>query len=74
MSLRDEFFLVCGANGATQRQAQNAFYAFDYALSREREGISSHEILTNYVTVDKLLSVLGLRLSEYSPRANLVKK
>lgn len=74
MSLRDEFFLECGKAGATQRQAQNAFYAFDYALSREREGIPSHEIMTNYITVDRLLSVLGLRLSEYSPQAKLVKK
>jgi hypothetical protein len=74
MSLRDEFFLICGAHGATSRQAQNAFYALDYALSREREGIPSHEIMKNYATVDKLLSIVGLRLSEYSPNAKLVPK
>lgn len=74
MSLRDEFFLECGKAGATQRQAQNAFYAFDYAISRECVGISSGEILRNYTTVDSLLSYMGLRLSEYSPQARLVKK
>lgn len=69
MSKRDEFFLALGKAGATQRQAQNAFYAFDYARQRDIDPKITQATIDAYAAVDRLLSHHGLRLSDYDPNA-----
>jgi hypothetical protein len=71
MSKRDEFFLTLGKAGATQRQAQNIFYAFDFVVQQDN-GMS--ENVLKYQHIDNILSPYGLKLSEFSPNAKVLPK
>lgn len=74
MSKRDEFFLALGKAGATQRQAQNIFYALDYAIQQDTDTSISINAIKAYARVNDLLARYGLMLSDYTPRTRVVEK
>ncbi len=74
MSKRDEFFLALGKAGATQRQAQNIFYALDYAIQQDTDTPISMQAIKAYARVNDMLARFGLMLSDYTPRTHIIER
>lgn len=71
MSKRDEFFHALGKAGATQRQAQNIFYALDYIISQDNGDTST---ILQYQHIDNILAPFNLKLSEFSRNAKAIPR